>query len=114
MGLYFGTSIFANNNSINRFAKRSPFSIVYTKVPRHVIDPVKIPFNAKSNEAAFALTEDYTKFFQEVQYSLEEHNLKYKVVVDKHRKQQVFEAGDQVMIYLHKERLLVGVHGKLN
>lgn len=50
---------FAYNNSANRSTGRSPFSIVYTKSPRHVVDLVKLPSTAGSNAAAFALADTY-------------------------------------------------------
>lgn len=36
----------------------------------------------------------------------------YKVAADKHRGQQVFKVGDDVMVYLRKERIPTCVHGK--
>jgi hypothetical protein len=39
---------FAYNNSENRSTGRSPFSIVYTKIPRHVVDLEKLPSKGNS------------------------------------------------------------------
>ena len=44
---------------------------------------------------------------------LEVSNQKYKQLADKKRKPMSFDVGDQVMVYLRKERLPTGVHGKL-
>ena len=78
------------------------------------MDLVKLPSSTSSGTTtAFDLADSYLQTFQEVQQTLEQSNLKYKATVDKHRKHQVFEVGDQVMIYLRKERLSAGVHGKL-
>lgn len=48
------------------------------------MDLVKLPSTAGSNTIAFALAHTYSKVFYKVHQSLEENNLKYKVVVDKH------------------------------
>lgn len=50
---------------------KTPFSIVYTKVPRHVVDLVTLPSSAGSSGAALALAEDYKKVFEEVRLSVE-------------------------------------------
>ena len=104
---------FAYNSSVSRSTGKSPFAIVYTKVPRHVVDLIKFPSTIGTSAAAFTLAESYTNLFKEVQQSLEKSNLTYKAIADKHRKHRVFEVGDQVMVYLRKERLPMGVHGKL-
>jgi len=51
--------------------------------------------------------------FKEVHDVLEASNQKYKQLADKRRRPMSFVVGDQVMVYLTKERLPAGVHGKL-
>ncbi|WVZ70559.1 LOW QUALITY PROTEIN: hypothetical protein U9M48_019218 [Paspalum notatum var. saurae] len=92
---------FAYNNSEHRSTGKSPFSIVYTKVPRHVVDLLKLPSRENSD------------LFKEVHDVLEASNQKYKQLTDKRRRPMSFEIGDRVMVYLRKERLPAGVHGKL-
>ena len=73
---------FAYNSSVSRSTGKSPFAIVYTKVPRHVVDLIKFPSTVGTSAVAFALAESYTNLFKEVQQSLEKSNLTYKAVVD--------------------------------
>ncbi|KAJ0088096.1 hypothetical protein Patl1_31339 [Pistacia atlantica] len=40
----------------------------------------------------------------EVKQKLEQANTKYKRVADQHRRKQIFDVGDQVMVFLRKER----------
>ncbi|KAF3654225.1 hypothetical protein FXO37_16598 [Capsicum annuum] len=97
---------------VQRSTGRSPFSIVYTRVPRHVVDLVKLQ-TRENSRSAMTFGDNYSKLFKEVQDVLEASNKKYKQLADKNRKLMSFQVGDQVMIYLRKERLSTGVHGKL-
>jgi hypothetical protein len=99
-------------NSQHRSTGKSPFSINYTKVPRHVIDLLKLP-SRESSRLAIAFADNYSELFKEVHDVLEASNQKYKQQADKKRMPISFEVHDQVMVYLRKERLPTGVHGKL-
>ena len=103
---------FAYNNSEHRSTGRSPFSIVYTKIPRHVVDLVKLP-TKESSRSAKTFGDNYSELFKEVHDVLEASNQKYKQLADKKRREMTFKVGDKVMVYLRKERLPTGVHGKL-
>lgn len=52
-----------------------------------------------------------TKQVQDIQakvrQKLEETNTKYKANADKHRRLQIFEKGDDVMVFLQTERFLL-------
>ena len=101
---------FAYNNAVHRSTGKSPFSIVYTRTPRVVLDLVSLP---GGNAEAEKLTEDYRATLEEVQQKLGESNNKYKVQADKHKRAKVFNVGDQVLVFLHKERFPAGTYGKL-
>jgi hypothetical protein len=96
---------FAYNNSQHRSTGRSPFSIVYTKVPRHVVDLLKLP-SRDNSISAVSFAENYSDLFKEVHDVLKASNQKYKQLADKKRRPMSIEVGDQVMVYLRKERLL--------
>ena len=49
----------------------------------------------------------------EVKAKIEKANAKYKATANKQRNQQLFEVGDQVMIFLRKERIPIGIYKKL-
>jgi hypothetical protein len=83
---------FAYNNSQHRSTGRSPFSIVYTKVPRHVVDLLKLPSRENSGSAV-SFAENYSDLFREVHDVLEASNQKYKQLADKRRKPMSFKVG---------------------
>nr|GMC80578.1 putative Ty3-gypsy-like retroelement pol polyprotein [Ipomoea batatas]GMD19584.1 putative Ty3-gypsy-like retroelement pol polyprotein [Ipomoea batatas] len=51
---------------------------------------------------------------EEVKAKLIASNAKYKAAADKKRRQQVFQVGEQVLIYLRKERYPAGTFHKLS
>ncbi|PHT93309.1 hypothetical protein T459_01191 [Capsicum annuum] len=70
-------------------------------------------FAYNNSRSAMTFGDNYSELFKEVQDVLEASNKKYKQLADKNRRLMSFQVGDQVMVYLRKERLPTGVHGKL-
>ena len=56
---------------------------------------------------------NYTELFEEIRRVLEAQNQKYKQLADCKRRLESFQVGDKVMVYLRKERLPLGIKGKL-
>nr|GFC59700.1 RNA-directed DNA polymerase [Tanacetum cinerariifolium] len=50
---------------------------------------------------------------EQVRDQITKHNLQYQAHANKHRKHVVFNEGDLVWIYLHKDRFPPGRYGKL-
>lgn len=48
-----------------------------------------------------------------MKHNIEKANAHYKRIIDKHHCLQVFQEGDQFMVFLHKERFLVVIYRKL-
>ena len=61
----------------------------------------KLPIGKKFSNAASAMTEQAIDIQKEVRTRLEKPNARYKATADK-RRENVFEEGDMVMIYLKK------------
>ncbi|PKU75932.1 hypothetical protein MA16_Dca005979 [Dendrobium catenatum] len=106
------TAEFAYNSMVNRSTGKSPFSIVYTKLPNLALDVVVLP-KCKSGIAA-KFTSHSTKMLEDVHTHLTNANLKYKAAVDVHRRQQLFNVGDLVMVRLRRERFPPGTYSKLS
>ena len=91
---------FAYNSAVHSSTCRSPFSIVYMKVPNHALDLVN-------------LAEQVQSIQENVKLKLQKSNEKYKIAANKHIQFKVFEVGDEVTVFLRKERILVRQHSEL-
>ena len=104
---------FAYNSSINSSTGMSPFSIIYRKVPHHLLDLAKLPIGEKFSSAASIIAEQILDIQEELRLKLEKSNARYKAATDKRRREKFFEEGNMVMVYLRKERIHVGSYNKL-
>ena len=87
--------------------------MVYTKTPQHALDLIKLPKGHDVSISAKNMVEHWQSVMAEVREKIEQSNAKYKEAVDKHRRKKTFVVGDQVMLFLRKERFLVGKYNKL-
>ncbi|KAJ9550523.1 hypothetical protein OSB04_014568 [Centaurea solstitialis] len=104
---------FAYNSAVHTATGCSPFSLVYTSSPRHVVDLVKLPRDSGVSIAAGNMAKDFQATKEVVKTRLEAIGLKNKAAADKHRRKKIFNEGDEVMVFLRKERFPVGTYGKL-
>ncbi|PKU81168.1 putative mitochondrial protein [Dendrobium catenatum] len=106
------TAEFAYNSMVNRSTGKTPFSIVFTKVPNLALDLAILP-KCKSG-AAKNFTNQYSQMLEDVRLQLTNANRKYKADADRHRRPLVFNVGDLVMIRLRRERFPPGTYSKLS
>ncbi|KAF2308864.1 hypothetical protein GH714_022183 [Hevea brasiliensis] len=100
MGLFHSTTEFAYNNVAHSATRRTPFSIVYNKVPNHALDLVKLPKVPSLSVVAGYLTEQMQSIQEDVKKRPEKANAKYKEAADRQRRFKVFEVGDEVMVFM--------------
>ena len=86
----------------NRSTKKTPFEVVYTSVPRHIVDLIRLPLSHDVNPNAEEFAERIQQIHLEVKKNLEKVNLRYKIVADQHQRLKLFNEGDLVMVHLRK------------
>ncbi|PKU61177.1 hypothetical protein MA16_Dca028665 [Dendrobium catenatum] len=107
-----GQAEFAFNSMPNRSTGQCPFSIVYTKMPNHIVDLTILP-KCKSVSATHTATQ-FSDMLKEVKAKLIDSNSKYKLDQDQHRRYVEFQPGDLVMLRYRKDRFPAGPCPKLN
>jgi len=86
MGSSFVSSGVAYVSAINSSTSMSPFSIVYRKIPYHLLDLAKLPIGEKFSSAAIAMAEQTIDVQKEVGTRLEKPNARYKAIADKEKR----------------------------
>ncbi|GKA16999.1 ribonuclease H-like domain-containing protein, partial [Tanacetum coccineum] len=71
----------------------SPLEVVYKTTPRHVVDLVNLP--GKMNIQANRMVEEVQATHEVIRANITEANAKYKVAADKHRREKLFQVGDE-------------------
>ena len=74
---------FAYNSAINSSMGMPPFSIVYRKVPHHLLDLTKLPIGEKFSITSSAIAEQTTDVQKEVRTRFEKFNARYKAATNK-------------------------------
>nr|GMD34416.1 zf-CCHC domain-containing protein [Ipomoea batatas] len=112
---------FAYNSSVPSAIGRSPFSVVYRKQPMHAVDLLRLPQNENGSlkldfgsSKAKIFVKQVTEIQEEVKAILNSNNSKNKAQADKRRRRQVFAVGDEVMVFIRKERVPAGTFHKLS
>ena len=91
----------------------SPFSIVYRKVPHHLLNSAKLHIDEKFSSVSSVMTEQTIDVQKEVRTGLEKFNARYKTAADKRMREKVFKEGDMMMVYLIKEGIPTRPYNKL-
>lgn len=70
--LPFNRGEFTINSVVNRTTSKSPFSIVYTKVPNHSVDLLQLPEPKNRQATSWAI--GYAKLHEEIKEQIEKMN----------------------------------------
>lgn len=104
---------FAYNKAIHRIMGKSLFSLVYTKDPNHLVDVSSILRPPKGNPQAIDFVEQAQAVVDVVRNRLEEAYNKEKACTNEHRRAQIFQLGEEVMVHFRRERMPINMGDKL-
>ena len=105
---------FAHNHALNRSLGFCPFQVVYGSIPRCPLDLATVPDKTRHHGEAVDFVTDLQKLHRQAQSNLEQSTTKYKAAADVKRRELRFNPGDQVWVYLTKDRLPQREHNKLH
>lgn len=104
---------FAHNHALNRSLGYSPFQVVYGIMPRCPLDLATTPDLTCHHGEAVDFVSDLQKVHVTAQQNLQQSAAKYKAAADTKLREVLFALGDQVWVYLTKERLPLREYNKL-
>nr|GLL25427.1 uncharacterized protein LOC109163967 [Ipomoea trifida] len=73
------------------------------KTPKHAVDLIPLPSTEKTHKVVDSIADQVQSVQEEVRTQLAASNAKYKAVAHKKRRQQLFNVGEDVLVYLRKE-----------
>ena len=76
------------------------------------MDLITLPKGLNFGQAAKNMAENCQAITAKVRAKIEKSNARYKEAAYKNKKERLFEIGDQVMVFLRKERFPIGMYGK--
>lgn len=80
---------FAYNNDVHSVIGKSPFSLIHTIVPNHVVDLVKLPKSHSFSIVTKSMAKDVHAVKENTKARLEKTNAKNKATSDKHQRVKV-------------------------
>ena len=104
---------FDYNDTPNQCTRMSPFQIVFGMNRRGVYELRNFGKQETRRAKVEEFAEQMQRLQEDVKDRLQESSGKYKQRVDMRRREKEFQVGDLVMVYLRKERFLVGTDNKL-
>ncbi|GKD61116.1 hypothetical protein Tco_1298625, partial [Tanacetum coccineum] len=82
-----------DSNAVHSSTRFSPFEVVYKTSLRHMVDLVDL--SGKKNIQANMMVEEVQATHEVVRANITEANAKYKFAADKHRRNKLFQVGDE-------------------
>lgn len=91
------------NVSVNRSSSKSPFQIVYGRLPKGAVDLINFPdLEERKSVDASDFVHSIQEMHEQVKHMLQQSNTKYKKRADLQRRMEAFEEGEMVMAHLRK------------
>ena len=105
---------FAYNATANRTSGMSPFAIAHGLVTREPLDLGLVDPHIRASKDGVTFAKHVSELHQYIHDRITHHNASYKQAADLHRRQWSFDVGDQVMVWLRRERYSPGIATKLH